>query len=338
MPNSEPAPPAPSIPPAPPTPTEGTTGQTNGAPAASPSSPPTAVALPKRYTASLSPGSKGTVSTSFAEAVIALEKALNLPVWLLVQERGRIDEEVYNLFFCNRHSLPEMPIALVIHSPGGLAKEAFQLAKLLRRRCKAFIAVVPRYAKSAATLLSLGANCIMLGEEAELGPLDAQILDMDRERRASALEEVQALERINAAALVAIDQTMFFLAGRTGKKTEVILPNTLKFVSDMMRPLLEKIDTVQYSQKSRVLKEAEEYATRLLQQVHSDEEAAKIAGELVEKYPNHGFAIDIDEAKKLGLNLVPKKPEHEMAMDNLIPHLKMVTAVGRIQELSGAQP
>jgi hypothetical protein len=292
----------------------------------------------KKYTASLLPGAKGSVPTAFAEAILELEQALKLPVWLFVRERGMLDEELYDLFFRERHTLPSGPIALVVHSPGGYAKQAFQLAKLLRRRCGGFVAVVPRYAKSAATLLCLGARLIMLGEEAELGPLDAQIVDIDRERKASALEEVQALERINAAALTAIDQVMIFLMMRTGRKTESAIPHAMRFASDLMRPLVDKIDTVQYSKRSRELKEAEEYATRLLQPAHTEEDAAEIAQALVERYPNHGFAIDIDEAKDLGLNLLSKTQEQEAALDKLIPHLKTVTAVGRIQERSGVQP
>jgi len=47
---------------------------------------------------------------------------------------------------------------------------------------------VPRYAKSAATLLALGADRILLGKFAEIGPLDAQFDDPEREYRLSALD------------------------------------------------------------------------------------------------------------------------------------------------------
>src|SRR3954464_1318288 len=99
-------------------------------------------------------------------------------------------------------TLPQgSPVALVIHSPGGEARAAYQLATILRKHCGSFVAVVPRYAKSAATLLSLGASRILLGRCAELGPRDAQWEDPEREEHLSALDEVQALERLQAAAL-----------------------------------------------------------------------------------------------------------------------------------------
>ncbi len=47
---------------------------------------------------------------------------------------------------------------LVIDSGGGYAQAAFQIANLFRRHAGGFTAVVPRYAKSAATLLTLGAD------------------------------------------------------------------------------------------------------------------------------------------------------------------------------------
>lgn len=169
---------------------------------------------------------------------------------------------------------------------------------MIQRASGGFVAVVPRIAKSAATLLVTGADGLLMGCDAELGPLDAQIMDRDTEDYGSALNEVQALERLNVVALDQIDQTMFLLLARTGKKTDVLLPRVLDFVASMMRPLVEKIDTVHYTQRSRVLKVGEDYAVRLLQKRVGDD-APKIARDLVNNYPEHGFIIDRDEASRV---------------------------------------
>src|SRR5262249_37018746 len=155
-----------------------------------------------------------------------------------------LDSGVRDAFFKERNRLRSCPdgVALVIDSLGGDAAAAFQIATLLKRHCGGFTAIVPRTAKTAATLLMLGADRIFLGRDAEVGTLDAEVWDTDREEFSSALEEVQAPERLNSIALDQIDQAMFLLLGRTGKKIETLLPPVLHFVAEMMRPLLDKID------------------------------------------------------------------------------------------------
>jgi hypothetical protein len=165
---------------------------------------------------------------------------------------------------------------------------------------------VPRYAKSAATLLVLGGKLVM-GEDAELGPLDAQIFDPEREEMLSALNEVQALERLHLQAIEEVDLMVPLLHGRTGKKSSTLLPMVFNFVASMKAPLLEKLDTVHYSQQARVLKEAEDYAVRLLQRAGCGEQAAQqIPSRLVNRYPDHSFVIDREEAAEfLNLEAVP---------------------------------
>jgi ClpP class serine protease len=65
---------------------------------------------------------------------------------------------------------------LIIHSPGGDGLTAEKMIDLSRRYCSGeFRVVVPVYAKSAATLVALGADTILMGETSELGPIDAQV-------------------------------------------------------------------------------------------------------------------------------------------------------------------
>ena len=47
---------------------------------------------------------------------------------------------------------------------------------MLRRHCGSFLALVPRVAKSAATLMVLGGADVYMGREAELGPLEGAAL------------------------------------------------------------------------------------------------------------------------------------------------------------------
>lgn len=289
----------------------------------------------KRYVSNFLPMGR-PVAPELAEAVAALEKSLGKPVWLLAHGMSRepvfLDLAVVEGFRRNKSQLePGKSVALLIDSPGGYAGDAFRLARLLQRRCGSFDAVIPRNAKSAATLLSLGAATIRMAPDAELGPLDAQIMDHDREAQISALDEVQALERLNAASISALDQTMFLLSQRSRKKTDTLLPMALSFTADLMRPLFEKIDAVHYNQMSREVKVAEEYASRLLHAT-CGEQAKRIARQLVGHYPEHGFVIDFEEAKQIGLPVELLTDEQAEQAEAVLDEIDCEDVVGRIVE------
>ena len=292
----------------------------------------------KAYCGTIYPPSTIHLPPKFVAAVQGLEANLGMPVWLLMQgssePASQIDEQLKRAFYSFRGSLVAgKPIAVIVDSPGGSAKSAFQIATLLRRHCGGFTAVIPRYAKSAATLFALGANSIILNTYAELGPLDAQLVDFEREHMSSALDEVQTLERLHAFAMDAIDQTMFLLSIRTKKKVDTILPHTLRFVSDMMRPMLEKVDVVHFTQMARILKVAEEYAVRLMQPQYTPEEAVRIARHLVERYPEHGFVIDAAEAQEMDLKITPPTVEQVALMDILESFGGRLTVIGQLKEV-----
>jgi hypothetical protein len=67
-------------------------------------------------------------------------------------------------------------ILLILHSGGGGIEPAYLISKTCKRLAlNKFVVVVPRRAKSAATLVSLGAEEIHMGLMSELGPIDPQI-------------------------------------------------------------------------------------------------------------------------------------------------------------------
>lgn len=64
---------------------------------------------------------------------------------------------------------------LMIHSPGGNGVVAEKLVDMCRQHCSGiFRVIVPNMAKSAATLIALGADQIVMGYCSELGPIDPQ--------------------------------------------------------------------------------------------------------------------------------------------------------------------
>lgn len=301
-----------------------------------------AVAAPKKFAATIYP--QTPLPDKFVAAIRELESVLKAPAWMIIQDKPTpggqpaprfhdFDECVLSAFLATKAHVPTKPINVVLDSPGGQAKVAFQLSNFFRLHCGGFNVYVPEWAKSAATLFALGASNIYLGKYAELGPLDVQVFDAEREGYGSALDEVQALERLNAFALQAVDAGVLMLLSRSGKSLGTLLPQVLHFVSEMLRPLFEKLDTVHYTQMSRLLKVGEAYAVRQLEQRYGRQRAEEIARQLVNEYPEHGFYIDARELSKIGLKTIIPDADLADAMENLRPAMQDVVAIGQLKEV-----
>ena len=72
----------------------------------------------------------------------------------------------------------DMPIDFVIHTPGGLALAATQIANALAKHKAPVRVIVPHYAMSGGTLIALSADEIIMDPNAVLGPVDPQIGQM----------------------------------------------------------------------------------------------------------------------------------------------------------------
>jgi ClpP class serine protease len=71
-----------------------------------------------------------------------------------------------------------LPIDFIIHTPGGLALAATQIANALAKHPAPVRVIVPHYAMSGGTLIALAADEIIMDENAVLGPVDPQIGQM----------------------------------------------------------------------------------------------------------------------------------------------------------------
>ncbi|WGS65903.1 SDH family Clp fold serine proteinase [Marinitoga aeolica] len=74
-----------------------------------------------------------------------------------------------------RKAPKDKPIDLIIHTPGGLVLAATQIAKALHDHPAETRVIVPHYAMSGGTLISLAADQIIMDEHAVLGPVDPQL-------------------------------------------------------------------------------------------------------------------------------------------------------------------
>src|SRR5881296_3817609 len=68
-----------------------------------------------------------------------------------------------------------VPIDIVLHTPGGLVLASLQIARALHKHHGKVTAFVPHYAMSGGTLIALAADEIVMSEYAVLGPVDPQL-------------------------------------------------------------------------------------------------------------------------------------------------------------------
>lgn len=216
-----------------------------------------------------------------SEHVQAVAKKHNVEEYniILLFDDDEITNWHSNKIYDAATSKDEKDILLILDSPGGRIEPAYLISKTCRRLAhEKFIAVIPRRAKSAATLLALGANEIHMGLMSELGPIDPQFGGLP----------AQSME--NALSLLA-DLSCKYPAS-----------------SEMFgKFLIEKLDLRIFGYFNRINESAVQYAERLLEgsSLPEGETPKSIADHFVNYYKDHGFVIDADEATKyLGRDVI----------------------------------
>lgn len=134
---------------------------------------------------------------------------------------------------------------VLLRSPGGCACCAYVMARELRRRFAEIAVFVPLGAKSAATLVALAADELVLGDLGELGPLDAQFCDRQRADfpvDRSRLEVLEALGELKKHALSTFDGIVRAVVENSGMKGEDVCKIGLEFAVKLCQPLYTQIN------------------------------------------------------------------------------------------------
>ncbi len=209
-----------------------------------------------------------------------------------------------------RHELKDQQLGevdLVINSGGGSIHAAYQIAEVLRMHSKRVIACVPFYAKSAATLLCIAADSVVLDELAQLGPLDTQILEERKGGKGeyvSALNPFKTLEQLQKFALETLDVSVKMMVMRSGMDLDDCLGHATAFVRTTTEPLFGRLNAEKLGEYSRALSVGKEYGDRVLRRFAGwdDQKREDVLEKLVHGYPSHDFIIDYQELRELGFN------------------------------------
>ncbi|MEW6447934.1 MAG: hypothetical protein AB1426_07595 [Bacillota bacterium] len=103
-----------------------------------------------------------------------------------------------------RYTPAEMPIDLLLHTPGGLVLASEQIARALEKHPAKVTVFVPHYAMSGGTMIALAADEIVMDENAVLGPVDPQLGNYPA---ASILETVRqkGIDKVDDTTMVLAD-------------------------------------------------------------------------------------------------------------------------------------
>jgi len=187
---------------------------------------------------------------------------------------------------------------LMINSPGGDGNVAEKMLLMCRHRFpNGFNVIVPDFAKSAATMIALGSDKILMGYLAELGPIDPQL------RMAPLGEIIPARSFIDGLEII------------RKKITEDHDPVQMYF------PMMSQIRPEILASCQSAIEGAREFAKKWLKSymLKNDPEQAERVAEWLsggKMYKSHGKVIDFDEAKNvLKLNVERIDPKSNLWAD-----------------------
>jgi hypothetical protein len=249
--------------------------------------------------------SKLTGTAAFFDVVRALEKERGSRIWCVVHVShiGHICLPTMRSVLESRDGVGTGEIVeILIHSGGGHPDIAYRVMKFLRGRFKRVNVIVPVSAKSAATIMCLGADKVYLGELADLGPIDIQINDPVEhgDDSFSPLDEFKSLEFLREQATEWMHYYATVMSRMYGMSIKDALKDAVPLVTALMQPILSQIDPIEMGGYRRAIAIGEEYARRMLALTRNPH-AEDIIEKTVWGYPSHDFCIDYGEALELGL-------------------------------------
>jgi|SRR5579875_537185 len=185
-------------------------------------------------------------------------------------------------------------IDFLLHTPGGDVDAADKIVRILRRRVGSegeLRVVVPDFAKSAGTLIAIGADLIVMSDSSELGPIDPQIFVSDASGHGAWRPAHTYVDGYNALVEI-IDNPASYDAGKR---------------TDAEQLLLSKYDPAMVDLCRQALKRSRELAENLLKRgMLRDGAWTAVGAQLTDNtrwLSQHSAVIDSEDAQTMGLKV-----------------------------------
>lgn len=203
---------------------------------------------------------------------------------------------------------------LLLHSPGGQAEAAESILKYLRARFDHIRVIVPHAAMSAATMLALGADEIVMGDQSQLGPIDPQVF-------------IQTPEGPRGAPGQAILDQFEQAKKECGDPKN--LPAWLPILRMYGPGLISDIERKHELAQELVAGWLETYMFRGQSDAH--ERAQKAAAWFADfsRFKSHGRPVHLDEIRQLGIRATRLEDDPELQDAVLSVHHAMQLTLGQ---------
>ena len=137
----------------------------------------------------------------------------------------------------------DVPLDIVLHTPGGLVLAALQIARAIRAHKAKVTVFVPHYAMSGGTLIALAADEIVMCRHSVLGPIDPQLGQSPAASLLKVIEQ-KPIAEIDDQTLVLADVGRKAIAQVKAAAKELL---TDKMPEDKAEALAEKLSTGQWT-------------------------------------------------------------------------------------------
>ena len=189
-------------------------------------------------------------------------------------------------------------ISLYLYTRGGDTAAAWNIINLLRMFCKELQVIVPHKAHSAGTIISLGANEIVMTKQATLSPIDPSVnTPLNPAIQGNILSKYPV-------SVEAVKGYLEFAKDELGIQDDIALGQIYEKLTEFVHPLV-------LGQSYRTRAQIQMLATKLLiNQVTNNDDIRKITDFLCSESGGHDYTINRREAEKdLKLNI--KKPTNK---------------------------
>lgn len=143
-----------------------------------------------------------------------------------------------------RFTPPDVPIDLILHTPGGLVLATEQIARALIRHPAKVSVFVPHYAMSGGTMLALASDEIVMDANAVLGPVDPQLGNFPAASILKVVEDKPASE-IDDQTLIMADISRKAIA-QVQRFVRTLLKDNIpqqKIAPEKVEPIIEALTT-----------------------------------------------------------------------------------------------
>lgn len=182
---------------------------------------------------------------------------------------------------------------LILDSSGGEIDSAVKISNICKEYSKEFNVIVPFYAKSAATLIAISADNLLLCKAGELGPLDPQFMQPE----------------IGSFPAQAINDTLEFVYSIKDHNAKQMM--------------MGKINPFIIGKFNHSIRAAKQYIEEI-SCIKDSRTKSNLIFSLVGKYLHHGYPIDKKMCSSLKLNNCTKKLPQEIENEIYAIHESLV--------------